>query len=398
MKGSGSMLYVGIDVAKNKHDCFITDSNGEQSAAFTVENSMAGFNMLYKKILSFTDAPCLLNTKVGLEATGHYSNNIIEFLTTKNLNPVIFNPLHTNLYRKGLSLRKVKTDKSDARFITMMLMTEDVKPYSPVSYHISELKALSRNRFRLVKQRSRAKVTLSRLIDVIFPELAAHVWSISQKSVLMMLLEFPNTKAISSCRLTKLTNLLSKNSHGKYGCVKADEIKTLAKGSIGSNSPALAFELRQTIRSILFFQNEISLLDEQIKLLVDGIKSPLMSVPGISYTLTAVILSEIGDINRFDTPAKLLAFAGIEPSTHQSGNYTATHNAMVKRGSKYLRWAMLEAARLVCMRNQAFASLRGKKIAEGKHYFVALSHVAKKLNRVIFHLLKTGESFDCQLI
>lgn len=388
------MLYVGIDVAKNKHDCFITNSDGEHlSGSFVIENSMNGFNTLYESIRLFEPDPCLLNTKVGLESTGHYSNNIIDFLTRKNLNPVVFNPLHTNLYRKSLSLRKIKTDKSDARFMTMMLMTEDTEPYSPISYHISELKSLSRNRFRLVKQRSRAKIALSRLLDIIFPELAASVWGVSQKSMLLTLFELPNTAAVASCHLTRLTNLLSKNSRNRYGRDKAIELKELARGSIGSNSPALAFELKQTIRTVLFFQGEIAMLDKEIKRIIDGLDSPVMTIPGISYTLTATILSEIGDINRFGTPAKLLAFAGLEPSTHQSGNYTSTHNAMVKRGSKYLRWALLEASRLVCMRDPTFALYRDRKIAEGKHYFVALSHVAKKLTRVIFYLLKSGESF-----
>jgi transposase len=388
------MLYVGIDVAKSKHDCFITNSDGEQlTGSFVIENSMKGFNELYAKILQFESEPNISNTKIGLESTGHYSNNIIEFLTTKNINPVLFNPLHTNLYRKGLSLRKIKTDKSDARFLTMMLMTEDTKPYLPLSYHISELKSLSRNRFRLVKQRSRAKVAFGRLIDVIFPELAAFVWNVSQKSMLMMLSELPNTKAVAGCHITRLTGLLSKASQGKYGKSKAMEIREAAKNSIGSNSPALAFELQQTIRSILFLQNEILLVDRQIRNIIDEIDSPVMSIPGISYTLAAIIISETGDIGRFSSPAKLLAFAGLEPSTHQSGKYTATHNSMVKRGSKYLRWALLQAARLVCMRDKSFADRQAKKIAEGKHYFVAQSHVAKKLIRVIFHLMKSGESF-----
>ena len=273
------MLYVGIDVAKSKHDCFITNSDGEHlSGSFSVENSISGFNKLYESILSFEANPSLLNTRVGLEATGHYSNNIIGFLIRKNLNPVVFNPLSTNLFRKGLSLRKIKTDKSDARFMTMMLMSEDTAPYLPVSYHISELKSLSRNRFRLVKSRSRAKVALSRLIDVIFPELAQNVWSVSQKSMLFTLLELPNTAAVASCHLTRLTNLLSKYSRGKYGKGKAVELRELAKNSIGSNSPALAFELQQTIRSILFFQGEICLLDKQIKRLMDETVSPVMSV------------------------------------------------------------------------------------------------------------------------
>ena len=130
------MIYVGIDVAKSKHDCFITNSDGEVlQDGFTIQNSMAGFLELYETICSFEPSPSSQNIRIGLEATGHYSNNLIDFLLAKNLNPVVLNPLSTNLFRKGQSLRKTKTDKSDARFITMMLITEDIKPYSPVSYH-----------------------------------------------------------------------------------------------------------------------------------------------------------------------------------------------------------------------------------------------------------------------
>jgi len=391
------MIYVGIDVAKSKHDCFITNSDGEVlQGGFTIQNSMAGFLELYETICSFEPNPSSQNIRIGLEATGHYSNNLIDFLLAKNLNPVVLNPLSTNLFRKGQSLRKTKTDKSDARFITMMLITEDIKPYSPVSYHISELKSLTRHRFRLVQERSRFKISYSRILDIVFPELPGVVWSISQKSMLSMLLELPNTKAIGQCHLTRLVSLLEKNSHGRYNRDKAIEIRELARNSIGSNSPALAFELQQIIRSILFLQDEIALLDKQIKSVVQEMDSPIMSIPGISYTLAAMILAEVGDVERFESPAKLLAFAGLEPSTYQSGNFTASHATMVKRGSKYLRWAVLNAARLVCMRDSTFKAYRDRKQLEGKHYFVASSHTAKKLIRVIFYMLKNNQQFVAQ--
>ena len=391
------MIYVGIDVAKSKHDCFITNSDGEVlQDGFTIQNSMAGFLELYETICSFEPSPSSQNIRIGLEATGHYSNNLIDFLLAKNLNPVVLNPLSTNLFRKGQSLRKTKTDKSDARFITMMLITEDIKPYSPVSYHISELKSLTRHRFRLVQERSRFKISYSRILDIVFPELPGVVWSISQKSMLSMLLELPNTKAIGQCHLTRLTGLLEKNSHGRYNRNKATQIRELARNSIGSNSPALAFELQQIIRSILFLQDEIALLDKQIKSVVQEMDSPIMSIPGISYTLAAMILAEVGDVERFESPAKLLAFAGLEPSTYQSGNFTASHATMVKRGSKYLRWAVLNAARLVCMRDSTFKAYRDRKQLEGKHYFVASSHTAKKLIRVIFYMLKNNQQFVAQ--
>lgn len=391
------MIYVGIDVAKSKHDCFIINSDGEVlQDGFTIQNSMAGFLELYETICSFESNPSCQNIRIGLEATGHYSNNLIDFLLAKNLNPVVLNPLSTNLFRKGQSLRKTKTDKSDARFITMMLITEDIKPYSPVSYHISELKSLTRHRFRLVQERTRFKISYSRILDIVFPELQGVVWATTQKSMLFMLLELPNTKAIGQCHLTRLTGLLKKNSRGRYNSNKATQIRELARNSIGSNSPALAFELQQIIRSILFLQGEIALLDKQIKSVVQEMDSPIMSIPGISYTLAAMILAEVGDVERFESPAKLLAFAGLEPSTYQSGNFTASHATMVKRGSKYLRWAILNAARLVCMRDSTFKAYRDRKQLEGKHYFVASSHTAKKLIRVIFYMLKNNQQFVAQ--
>jgi transposase len=393
------MIYIGIDVAKHKHDCFITNSDGEVLRnVFTITNSMTGFQQLYETILSFEPNPSAQNMRIGLEATGHYSNNLIDFLLTKNLNPVVLNPLSTNLFRKVQSLRKTKTDKSDARFISMMLITEDFKPYTPVSYHIQELKALTRHRFRLVHERAKFKVSYTRILDIVFPELHDVVWSTTQKSMLLTLLELPNTKAIAHCHLTRFVNLLSSYSRGRYQKDKAIELRNLARNSIGSNSPALAFELQQVIRTILFLHDEINLLDKQIKKVMQEIESPIMSVPGISYTLAAFILAEIGDITLFESPAKLLAFAGLEPSTYQSGKFTATHAAMVKRGSKYLRWAILNAVRLVCMRDSAFRAYRDKKISEGKHFFVALSHTAKKLIRVVFYLLKNNQRFVSQSV
>ncbi len=386
------MIYAGIDVAKDKHDCYIISSDGEVlEDHFTFPNNQEGFDSFLSLLKSFSTS--IKNIEVGLEATGHYSNNILEFLHSNGLLVFVLNPLSTNLYRKGQSLRKTKTDKSDARFITMMLMTEHLKPYSPVSYHIQELKSLSRHRFRLVKERSRFKVSYSRIIDIIFPELPSHVWSTSQNSMLHTLLKFPNTKALSDCHLTSLTTTLKKYSKGKYTKDKALELREVARRSIGSTSPSQAFELQQVIRTILFLKKEIALLDNQIKNLVLALNSPLLTIPGISYISAGMILSEIGDIDRFDSPSKLLAFAGLEPSTYQSGKFTATHAVMVKRGSKYLRWAIMNAARLVCMRDETFKTYNHKKLAEGKHYFVALSHTSKKLVRVIYYLLKSNQPY-----
>lgn len=392
------MLYIGIDVASQKHDCCIIDSNGEVlSENFTFANTLDGFTFLMDTIHSFLPSKSLADVRIGLESTGHYSTNLVSFLRSKELNITVFNPLHVNLYRKGQTLRKTKTDKTDARFLAVMLFSDNSKSYTPLSYQITELKSLVRHRFRLIALRSKLKVSVSRLITILFPELSSAVWSVNQKSSYAMLLQFPTAKMIADCHLTKLTNLLSHASKGKYGREKALEIKALASKSIGTNSIATGFELKQTIRLINNLQQEIDLLDQHIKSVMNEINSPILTIPGISYTLGAIILAEIGDITNFDNSAKLLAYAGLEPSTYQSGKFTANKTPMVKRGSTYLRWAILSAARLVAMRDETFKRYCQKKKAEGKHHFVAMSHVGKKLIRVLFQLLKTNTTFVAQM-
>jgi len=388
------MLYVGIDVAKNKHDYCIIDSDGVVHLnGITITNTKEGFDSLYSSILSMLPDKDLNNVRIGLEATGHYSTNISSYLYSKGLQITTLNPLATNLFRKARTLRKTKTDKGDASIIAHMLFVDDSESYSPISYQIQELKSLTRHRYRLVGYRSKLRISINRLIDVAFPELPSLVWSIHQKTSYALLLEYPSPQALANCHLTRLTNLLLKASKGKYSKEKAIALKELAANSIGTSNRSTDFELKQTIRLVQSLQIEIREVDKLIKLIIDELDSPIMSIPGISYTLAAFILAEIGDIHRFASPAKLLAFAGLEPSTYQSGNFTASHSSMVKRGSTYLRWAIMQSARLVCMRDATFGDYLAKKRSEGKHYYVALSHVSRKLIRVIFHLLLSNSTF-----
>lgn len=383
------MIYVGIDVAKNKHDCCIIDSNDNKSKKqFIIENNIHGFNSLIKAI------PTDEKVKVGLEATGHYSINIASFLNDNGFTPIILNPLQTNLFGKALTLRKTKTDKTDALLIASMLSSDDFKPHLDIDYQLLELKSLTRFRSRSKNQCSKLKISLNRILDIMFPELITVVYSINQKSTMALLTNFPSLEDIQNAHLTKLTNILKKSSRGKYGKNKAIEIKTLATKSIGSKSKALSFELLQTINSINFINEQIKELDNQIKDIMMNLESPIISIPGISYNLGSIILSEIGDINRFDSSSQLVAFAGIEPAMHQSGNFKATKVKMVKRGSPYLRWAILQAANRIWIRDNTFKEYYLKKKSEGKHHLVVLTHVAKKLIRVIFHLLKNDLIFE----
>lgn len=392
------MLFVGIDVAKSKHDCCIIDSNGVIiDDSFRIPNTKEGFNTLYTSIISALESSDLSNVKIGLESTGHYNTNITNYLYSKGFHITVLNPLVTNAFRKAGTLRKTKTDKCDAKVIATMLFSDESKSYSPSSYQIQELKSLTRHRYRMIGYRSKLKFSVTRLIDIIFPELPDFVWSIHQSSIYQLLLELPCPDEIRKCHLTHLTNVISKSSRGKYDREKAVQLRELAASSIGSSNRALTLELQQTIRLIQSVQTEINTLDKQIKLVVDELNTPLITIPGIGYTIAAIILAEIGDINNFSSPAKLLAFAGMEPSTYQSGKYNASKTPMVKRGSTYLRWAIMQAARLVSMRDSTFATYMAKKRSEGKHFHVAQSHVGKKLIRVIYSLLKNNTAFVPQM-
>lgn len=387
------MIYTGIDVAKDKHDCFITNSDGEVLfKAFTISNNRDGFESLYQKISSVADD--LTKVKVGLEATGHYSYNLLGFLLDKGLTTFVINPLHTNLYRKSLSLRQTKTDKVDAHTIASMLMSDvNLKSYSDTSYHKEELKSLTRYRFDKVKERAKLKTSVSRLVTILFPELEKLVPTIHMVSVYSLLAEFPSASAVAAAHLTRLTHLLERTSKGHYGKGTAITFREAARNSIGSVMPAKSLELKHTIKLIQELTGEIDEIETEIKSIMDEIDSPILTIPGISYRMGAMIIAEIGDFSRFDSPDKILAYAGLSPSTYQSGQLDGAYSHMEKRGSRYLRYALFNATKFVCHWDNTFATYLAKKRAEGKHYNVAISHAAKKLVRVIYQLEKSGQSY-----
>ena len=383
------MIYVGIDVAKDKHDCFITNSDGEVLfKAFTITNNLDGFNDLYQKIE--TVMKDITKVKVGLEATGHYSYNLLGYLIDKGLPTYVINPLHTNLYRKSLSLRQTKTDKVDARTIASMLMSDvNLKSYSDTFYHNEELKSLTRYRFDKVKERAKLKTSVSRLVCILFPELEKLVPTLHMASVYALLSEFPGAKQVANAHLTRLTNLLSEASKGRYSKDTAITFRDAARTSIGSNMPAKSLELKHTIKLIKELDSEI----DEIKIIMDEINSPILSIPGINYRMGAMIIAEIGDFSRFDSPDKILAYAGFSPSTYQTRHLYGAYAHMEKRGSRYLRYALYNAAKYVCHWDPTFTAYLAKKRAEGKHYNVAISHAVKKLIRVIYHLEKTNQQY-----
>ena len=386
-------VVIGIDVAKNKHDCFILTSEGEiLEDVFTIQNNLEGFQLLLSKIRDCTKVQDKI--KVGLEATGHYSYNLLGFLLNNGLTTYVLNPLQTNLYRKSLTLRKTKTDHVDARMISSMLLSNvDLKPYTETAYHNEDLKSLTRYRFDKVQERAKLKTSVSRLVDILFPELEKMVSTIHLTTVYTVLEEMPGAKQIAEANLNHLKKLLHTASRGRYGREYAVKLRDIARASIGSQMPAKSLELQHTIHFIRELDKEINDIEIEIEKIMDEIDSPITTIPGISTQMGAVILAEVGEFSKFKTPDKVLAYAGLSPSIYQSGQLKNGYPHMEKRGSRYLRYALFNATKAVCLWDPTFKEYLAKKRAEGKHYYVAISHATKKLVRLIYALERTGQTY-----
>ena len=277
------MIYIGIDVAKDKHDCFITNSDGETLFnVFTIANNLEGFNDLFNKIISIESNPD--NVKIGMEATGHYNYNLLVFLIDKSLPTFVINPLHTNLFRKSLSLRLTKTDKVDAHTFALMMMSGvNLQSYSDKSYHNEELKSLTRYRFDKVQERAKLKTSVARLMVILFPELEKQVPTLHMASVYALMTEFPSAKAIAEAHLTRLSNLLQKTSRAHY--TKNDSLLIREAASIGTSMPARSLELKHTIKLIQEISSEIDEIEQQIELIMDTLNSPSTTIPGINLRM-----------------------------------------------------------------------------------------------------------------
>lgn len=384
------MFYVGIDVASEKHDICIIGENHKVLHTLTISNSKSGFTNL-ANLLETVAVPDKI--KIGLEATGIYGENLAVFLRRKGYDVTTINPLLSKKHLSATTLRKTKTDKSDANNIALIIASEDFKPDICVSYHISELKSLTRARFFTVKDRSALKNKVKRLVAILFPELNNFFSDIFGVTGTAVLKKYPSAKKLAACNIETLTKLLRDSSRGRYGREKAEALRQLAKDSVGTHLNSRTLELSMLLDRIDLLNKQIEQYNDAIKEIMDEIDSPILSIPGIGYTLGAMIIAEIGDIHRFSKPAKLLAFAGMEPSIYQSGKYTPSSGKMVKRGSPFLRWALIQAAGYAATYSRTFREYRSKKLTEGKSCAVSRSHIAKKLVRVIFSILSHNSTF-----
>ena len=385
------MIYVGIDISKYKHDCFICKDTGEVIVEnLSFENTKKGFQQFLDLLKPYDNS----NVHIGLEATGHYGLNLKLFLEKNNYTFMEFNPLLVKEFKKSLTLRRTKTDKVDAIVICQKLMSVPYKPNSKLFYHKYGLKSLTRLRKTLVKQRSKYMVQLTNVLDIVFPEFKPFFNNRFSATSIYLLDKYESAEKIANMRDFDTPNKLSR---GSFSYAKFAKLKELAKNTIGESNEVFEIELHTIISLYNEIDSKIDSLDKQISTIVKDLNPPTLSIPGIGELTTAVIVSEFGDFNKFSNADKLLSFAGLEPGISQSGTMLA-YGKMVKCGSGYLRYSLMNIANVVIRYNPTFYDFYLKKRSEGKCHRVALSHVCKKLLRVIYKLETQNIQFDPSLL
>ena len=386
------MFYLGIDIAKVNHVASLINEDGSilvKAIKFT--NSNEGLQKLIDSISEYDQSQIYC----AMEATGTYWLSLFSALTDKGFNVSVFNPYQIKSFRGAYSNRKQKNDVIDSILIANFLSFNGTKQTSLPNDDLLALKNLTRYRSNLVSNISKAKTQVTGILDKIFPEYSELFSDTFGEASKQILLNCPTPNEIVNFNTRKLANILKKASRGRHSTDKVREVKSLAKNSFGIKftGDACSFEIKQLVNQIIFLENQTHELEVKIKQLYSKLDNHLQSIPGIGEVTAPIILAEIGDINNFSTPSKLTAFAGIDPSENQSGNKKSTDEKTSKRGSPYLRHAIYLAAMVASNNDPIMHDYYIKKRAQGKHHYVALAGVERKLLGIIFHVLKENRDY-----
>ena len=386
------MYFVGIDISKYKHDCCILSAADQNVVSkFTIKNDMSGFEQLITTLHSLSNPK---DIKIGFESTAHYALNLELFLENAHHSFMEINPVLIKEYKKSTSLRRTKTDSVDCESIARWLMTVEYKPHPKGFYHAYSLKSLTRLRDKLVRQRSFYLVKITNVLDHTFPEFKPFFHERLSKTALYLLENYGSAEKMARMNSASYEKLRSL-SRGKFSPQQFLRLKELASNTVGINNSIFDVELNCLLTLYKSLVKEIGALETEINNLIEEIHPHYMSIPGIGPISAAVIYSEYGDLSNFSTPAQMLAFAGIEPGINESG--TESHGGrMVKHGSSQLRYVLINCCLPLIRFDMTFAAYYAKKRAEGKPHRVAITHVAKKLVRVIYALERQGTDFNAQ--
>ena len=388
------MFYLGIDIGKNTHVASLVDDKKKVIfKAFSFSNSIDGAESLILKLEAFKN-----ELEVGMEATGHYWLSLYSYLAQKNFTVRVINPIQTDGWRQGIEIRKRKTDIIDSLLIADLLRYGDFIVTSLSNEDYLSLRNLSRFRSYLISSIGDLKRKTIALLDQVFPEYASSFSNIFGKTSKEILSNFSTPSDFEDINSDDLSTFLESVSRKNYASKKIDELSKKASSSFGINFclDSFSLQIKMLIEQISFIQNQVSDVENEIEVLLEKLNSPITTIPGIGSVNAATILGEIGDIKRFSNPSKLVAYAGLDASVSQSGEYESTYNHMSKRGSPYLRRALFQSALRAEFCDPIFSAYYQKKIAEGKHHLVATNAVARKLCHTIFAILTKNEPYHVQ--
>ena len=384
------MYYCGIDVAKRKHAIAFLDEKGQLvQRPFTIENTRAGFDQL-RQALTTLDGRVL----IGLEATGHYWWALYDELTQQAYPVVVLNALQVHAFRQS-GVRKVKSDRTDAVWIAEFLRFSQPEPAQPTTTLFLQLKDLSRFRYHLSDQIGDAKRKLLSVLDRVFPEYETLFSSVFLTSSRQLLAQAASAQELAEFDLHELTELLHTASRGRFDRAKAEALHTLAQHSVGVRflADAAQLQVRCLLAQIDLLEEQRDRVDQALAQLMNQVPQHILSIPGVGPTTGAALLAEIGDIQRFDAPEKLVAYAGIDAAVYQTGQFEARQMHMSKRGSPYLRHALWQAASMAIMHDAELRAYYDRKRQEGKAHGTALGAVCRKLLTRVYIVLKENRPY-----
>lgn len=392
------MLYLGIDIGKNTHVASLIDETAKPLfKAFSFSNTTEGANSLIEKLSLHIGSPSEI--EIGMEATGHYWLSIYSFLVENGFVVHVVNPIQTDGWRRGTEIRKRKTDIIDSVLIADLIRYGDFVETSLSDEDTMSLRNLSRFRSYLVSSIGDLKRKVICVLDQVFPEYQSAFSDIFGETSKELLSHFQTADDFENITSEQLEAVLKNVPFKGFTKNKISQISELASNSFGLKfcRDSFSLQLKLLIEQIRFIEAQVYDVEAEIKTVIDKIDSPITTIPGIGNINAAVILGEIGDISRFQNASKLAAYAGIDASVSQSGEYQSTNNKMSKRGSPYLRKALFQAALIAAFHDPVFSAFYQKKRAEGKHHLTAVGAVARKLCNTVFAVLKNNSPYIPQI-
>ncbi len=386
------MIFVGIDVASQKHDFFISNDCGEfyRKRSITIPNDYEGYKKLHKAINDFCGELNDYEVRIGLESTGFYHKNILTYLHKQGYITYLINPILIKTYKESKRVHIAKNDNIDSIYICNYLEDNinELKPYTTESYHIESLKSLSRERFNVIDELRKCKLAVYKLLTALFPEYIKLFSNIYQGTALSIIERYPSPSKLAKAHLSTIEEMI----HGSCKTT-ASEIIESAKNNVGIDEKFLSFQLIQAIKKLKFVQSQVDEYNQFIKEYVDKLYTKITSIPGVGYVTAGLILGEIGDINNFSNSDKLVSFAGLDLRVYESGKFKVKITSPSKKGSRYLRYALFQVAKIIWKIDPRFKEYYLNKKSQGIHYYVILGHIENKLLKIIYSVLKNKKEY-----